>query len=249
MSMIFRIKGVNFYLSSLSKTSVDECSPPKSQEPIDTWNEINRRNENVLNPAKSKHISQSQNHFSTNNHHNTLNDLSDKPFYLNSYHSYRRLPESSQTTDDEININPSIYIQKYTNKQQSSIISNTNDSSILFGNSIIKSNKASILNIFDQQLLDGDYKNSYVNKHGIRIDEDGPFWPDNYQILHPTPKFLSRELIPKEFYLSSSITNYCYYYYNEQYDYLINSIKEYLHNKRFLLYSPWKINVDNSGPF
>ncbi|CAF0947049.1 unnamed protein product [Rotaria sordida] len=225
---------------------VDECSPPKSQESIDTWNEINRRNENVLNPAKSKHISQSQNHFSTNNHHNTLNDLSDKPFYLNSYHSYRRLPESSQTTDDEININPSIYIQKYTNKQQSSIISNTNDSSILFGNSIIKSNKASILNIFDQQLLDGDYKNSYVNKHGIRIDEDGPFWPDNYQILHPTPKFLSRELIPKEFYLSSSITNYCYYYYNEQYDYLINSIKEYLHNKRFLLYSPWKINVNNS---
>ena len=77
----------------------------------------------------------------------------------------------------------------------------------LFGNSIIKSNKADILNIFDQQLIDGDNTNIYVNKHGVIIDDNGPFWPENYRILHATPKLLSRELTPKEFYLSSSMSS------------------------------------------
>ncbi|CAF1520003.1 unnamed protein product, partial [Rotaria sp. Silwood1] len=87
---------------------------------------------------------------------------------------YRPLPDLSINTDQQININPSIYINKYINKQ-SSFMSINNDSTLLYGNSIIKSNKATILNIFDQQLLDGHSTNTYVNKHGIIIDEDGPF--------------------------------------------------------------------------
>ncbi|CAF3461826.1 unnamed protein product, partial [Rotaria sp. Silwood2] len=157
--------------------------------------------------VKSEQTSQTQNDLSNNNNNNTFNDLSTKPFYLNSYHSYRPLPQSSlQSLDDQINMNPSIYINKYINKQ-SSILSINNQSSILYGNSIIKSNKASVLNIFDQQLFDEHSSNTYVNKHGIIIDEDGPFWPENYRILHPTPKLLSRELTPKEFYLSSSMSS------------------------------------------
>ncbi|CAF5134148.1 unnamed protein product, partial [Rotaria sp. Silwood1] len=183
----------------------DHCSPVKQEEIIDRWDEINRRNENVLHPVKSKQIYQSENDFSNNNNHKAFNDLSTKPFYINSYHSYRPLPDLSINTDQRININPSIYINKYINKQ-SSFMSINNDSTLLYGNSIIKSNKATILNIFDQQLLDGYSTNTYVNKHGIIIDEDGPFWPENYRILHPTPKLLSRELTPKEFYLSSSMS-------------------------------------------
>ncbi|CAF4990026.1 unnamed protein product, partial [Rotaria sp. Silwood1] len=202
----FRIKGVNFYLSSSSINSSDQCSSVKQEEIIDRWDEINRRNENVLHPVKSKQIYQSENDFSNNNNnHKAFNDLSTKPFYINSYHSYRPLPDLSINTDQQININPSIYINKYINKQ-SSFMSINNDSTLLYGNSIIKSNKANVLNIFDQQLLDGYSTNTYVNKHGIIIDEDGPFWPENYRILHPTPKLLSRELTPKEFYLSSSMS-------------------------------------------
>ncbi|CAF3724533.1 unnamed protein product [Rotaria sp. Silwood1] len=107
-----------------------------------------------------------KNDFANNHNHKTYNEVSTKPFYLNCYHSYRPLPDLSINSDQQIDINPSIYINKYINKQSSFMLIN-NDSTLLYGNSIIKSNKATILNIFDQQLLDGYATNTYVNKHGI----------------------------------------------------------------------------------
>lgn len=175
----------------------------KQQETIDKLAEINRRNETILHPIKCQDISESQ--VDISNRHYPLNDISNKPFYLNSYHSYRPLREFLQQTDDQNYMNPSIYLNKYTNKN-STVVSINSESSILFGNSIIKSNKATVLNIFDRQLLNGEQTNTYVNKYGITIDVNGPFWPENFQILHPAPKLLTRERTPKEFYLSSSIS-------------------------------------------
>ncbi|CAF4030954.1 unnamed protein product, partial [Rotaria sp. Silwood1] len=93
MSIIFRIKGFNFNLSSSSKNSSDQCSPAaKQEESIDTWNEKNRRNDNVFHPAKFKQTYQSENDFANNHNHKAYNEFSTKPFYLNCYHSYRPLP-------------------------------------------------------------------------------------------------------------------------------------------------------------
>jgi hypothetical protein len=210
MSLVFRINGLHFYLSSPPINSVGQYSPSvqpqeqKQAEVVDTWNEIDRRNEHVLHPFNSKDCSKSPNHFSISP--DQFNKNSNKTFTLNSYHSYRPRRRSSQHTDDQIYLNPTSYLNPYINKQ-SSLPPINNDPSFIFGNSIVKSNKAETLNIFDQQLTDGDTTTTYANKYGVIIDEDGPFWPDNHRILHPTPKLLTRELTPKEFYLSTSMSS------------------------------------------
>lgn len=204
MSLVFRIKGLHFYLSNPSINSVGQSSSSKQQESVDTWDEIDRRNEHVLYPLNPKSSTKISNRFSI--YHHDFDRNSNKSFYLNSYRSYRPRRRSSQRSDERIYLNPSIYLNSYINKPTLTSSIN-NDPSFLFGNSIIKSNKADILTIFDQQLLNGDEANTYVNKHGIAIDEDGPFWPENYRILHPTPRLLSRELTPKEFYLSTPMSS------------------------------------------
>jgi hypothetical protein len=204
MSVVFRIKGLHFYLSSPSINSAGRCPSSKQRESVNTWDEIDRRNEHVLHPLNPKDSFKSQNHFSI--YHHQFNNNSNKSFYLNSYHSYRPRRRSSHQTDDQIYLNPSIYLNKYINKQ-SSVAPVNNDQSLLSGNSIIKSNKADVLNTFDQQFINGDTSNIYANKYGVIIDENGPFWPENYRILHPTPKLLSRESAPKEFYLSASMSS------------------------------------------
>ncbi|CAF3574176.1 unnamed protein product [Rotaria socialis] len=176
----------------------------KHQETVDALSEIDRRNDNVLHPVKSKPISESQNDFSLCRQ--SMNEISNKPFYLNSYHSYRPLREFLRQTDDQNYMNPSMYLNKHTTNP-SPVVSINSNSSILLGNSIIKSNKATLLNISDQQFLNGDDSNNYTNKYGINIDDNGPFWPETYRILHPTPKLLSRELTPKEFYLSPTMSS------------------------------------------
>ena len=200
MSVVFRIKGLHFYFSTPSTTSTGQSSPSYQEQSRDTWNEIDRRNEQILHPLNSLKSSKTAKHFS--NSHDQLTRNSTKSFYFNSYHSYRPRPQSSE----QIYLNPSIYLNRYINKQSSNTPIN-NDPTFLFGNSIIKSNKADILNVFDQQLLSGDNNNIYTDKYGVDINEDGPFWPENYRILHPTPRLLSRELTPKEFYLSPSISS------------------------------------------
>lgn len=77
-----------------------------------------------------------------------------------------------------------------------------NASSVCYGNSFIKSNKSDIISILGQGASGFENSNIYTNKYGIIISEDGPFWPQDFRILHPTPKLLSREVTPKEFYLT-----------------------------------------------
>jgi hypothetical protein len=203
MSVVFRIQGLHYYLSnpSITTSSVGQCSSSKQEKSVDIWNEIDRRNEQVLNPRNS---SKSPKHFSISYHQ--LTKYSNKSFYFNSYHSYRQRRRSSQQSDDQNYLNPSIYFNNYINKQ-SSLNSFNNDPTFLFGNSIIKSNKAEILNIFDQQLLAGEKSTIYIDQNGVIIDENGPFWPETYRILYPTPKLLTREATLKEFYLSPSMSS------------------------------------------
>jgi hypothetical protein len=203
MPVVFRIKGLHFYLSSPSINSAGRCPSSKQQESVNTWDEIDRRNEHVLHPLNSKNSFQSQNHFSIYHHQFSRN--SNKSFYLNSYHSYRQRRRSSQT-DDQVYLSPSIYVKKYTNKR-SSLAPMNNDSSFLYGNSIVRSNKADVINVFDQQFINCGNTSSYVNKYGVIIDENGPFWPETYSILHPTPKLLRRESTSKEFYLSALMSS------------------------------------------
>ena len=190
MSVVFRIEGLHYYLSNPSNISAGRSPSSKQETSTKIWNEIDRRNEQILNSKYSP----------IPYHH------SNKSFYLNSYRSYRQLRQSSQWTDDQNYLNQSIYLNNYIN-QQSGVQSTGNDPTFLFGNSIIKSNKADILHIFDQQFLAGEKGTSYTDENGVIIDENGPFWPETYRILHPTPKLLTREVTAKEFYLSPSISS------------------------------------------
>ena len=54
MSIVLRIKGLHFYLSSPPTNSAGQCLPSKQHESGDTWDEIDRRNEHVLHPINSK---------------------------------------------------------------------------------------------------------------------------------------------------------------------------------------------------
>lgn len=183
MSNVIRLHGLNFYLTKPSMITTEQCPPLPFETNREIWNEIDRRNEQILSSTKTNYSRNS--------------------FYFNCFPSYHQRPPSSF---EQITVNSSIYANSYSNKQ-SSITPSHNDPTLLFGNSIIKSNKADILTIFDQQLLTGDQSNTYTNKYGVTISEDGPFWPENYRILHPTPRLLSRELTPKEFYLSPSVSS------------------------------------------
>lgn len=190
MSNVIRLHGLNFYLSQPSMINIESCPAISFESDSDIWKEVDRRNDHILSSVKAKDNSR-------------LIPYSRNSFYFNSYPSYHQRPPSSteQTTG-----NSSIHVNNYLNKQ-STILSNHNDPTLLFGNSIIKSNKADIITLFEQQFLTGEQSNAYTNKYGVRINEDGPFWPENYRILHPTPRLLSRELTPKEFYLSPSMSS------------------------------------------
>ncbi|CAF2856385.1 unnamed protein product [Rotaria sp. Silwood2] len=169
----------------------------------DSWNEIDRRNQRLLHPLNAKESYGTQNHLSTFNHQR--NTFCSNSFHLDSYTRFchrRRL--SSNRTDENVLDDSSFDLQSVHGKR-AQLTSINRDSSFLYGNSILKTNKADIINILDQQINNGENTSPYINKYGIIIDEDGPFWPNDFRILHPTPKLLSRELSPKEFYLT--ITN------------------------------------------
>ena len=71
---------------------------------------------------------------------------------------------------------PTVYLNKYGSKPLA-LPSMTADTPFLFGNSIVKSNKADALNTFERNLLSGDNNTTYADKNGVIITEDGPFWP------------------------------------------------------------------------
>ncbi|CAF1315913.1 unnamed protein product [Adineta ricciae] len=204
MSVVFRINGLHFYLSSTSPPSTGQCPPLKQEASVDTWSEIDRRNARVLHPLYSKYTSTAPKRFAS--YYHQFDKDSNKSFYFDSYHSYHCQRRSSQPTDDQDFMTPTAYLNKYMNKPLT-IPPINNDATLLFGNSIIKSNKADVLSTFERNALSGDNTHVYVDKNGVVITEDGPFWPETYRILHPTPKLLSRDLKQESFYLSSSVSN------------------------------------------
>lgn len=170
----------------------------------DPYSEIDRRNQRVLHPLNAKDS------YGTSTHHTSFiyhkNKLSSSSFNLETYHSYcHRRRDSSQRTEEYFFKNSTNHSKKLQEKRtQLSTITSSN-ADFLYGNSIIKSNKEDVLNILEQQSTLGGTSNTYTNRHGVIIGEDGPFWPREFRILHPTPKLLTRELTPKEFYFT--VTN------------------------------------------
>lgn len=200
---VFRIKGLHYYLSVPSSTAYRTSQSIRSEtvqeeSSEDPWSEIDRRNDDVLQPIRKRNAKKSSTRLSI------YSDFTSKPtkgYHLNSYHHYRTRGKSSEQAEDPTSImNPAAYLNKYANKP-STLTHLQSDSTFLFGNSIVKSNKAEALTAFEQQLLNGDDSHIFVNKHGVIISEDGPFWPDSFRILHPTPRFTHRNSLGKEFYL------------------------------------------------
>lgn len=196
---VIRIKGLNFYLStpSLSKRRTPPSLPQDERPREDPWNIIDRRNDDVLQPIRNRNENKSSTRLSIYSKTKLT-----KAIHLNSYHHYRTRRRSSDRSDENQSMmNPSAYLNKYANKS-STLTQNQTDSTFLFGNSIVKSNKAEVLLAFEQQILNGnDETNVYVNKHGIVISEDGPFWPESFRILHPTPRLANRTIGVKQYYL------------------------------------------------
>lgn len=163
--------------------------------PNDPHSEIDRRNQRVLYPLNAKDSYGTQNYHSS--FHYQRSKLSSHSFNLETYNSYcrRSLHRTDEHSLDDSNHHfPSIHEHRTTTN-------NDTNSSFQYANQIIRSNKADILNNLEHQLNLGDPTGIYTNKYGVIITGDGPFWPRDHRILHPTPKLLSRELIPKEFYL------------------------------------------------
>jgi hypothetical protein len=200
MSLVYRVNGLHFYLPPLSINRAGQRLPSQQTEAKirqgDSWNEIDRRNQRVLHPLNAKESYGTQNHLPA--FHYQRNKLSNNSFNLESYHSYCHRRRHSLQRNDSLE-DSSLQFQK------GSPLTSINDTTFLYGNSVIKSNKADILHRLEQQSNNGENGNTFVNKYGVIIGEDGPFWPCDFRILHPTPKLLSRELIPKEFYLT--VTN------------------------------------------
>ena len=188
---------------SFSCPSINRAGQRLSSHPTETnnghndpWSEIDRRNQRVLHPLNAKDSYGTKNHLPTFNHQR--NKLASNSFNLESYNSYCRRRLSSQRNDGQL-LEDSF--QKLHDKQGSFNLVN-NNASFLYANNLLESNKTELMTKMEQQLVNGENSNTYTNKYGVTINEDGPFWPRDFRILHPTPKLLSRELTPKEFYLT-----------------------------------------------
>lgn len=168
----------------------------------DPYSEIDRRNQRVLYPLNAKDTYGTQKYHSSFNYQRTK--LSSHSFNLETYNSYCR--RSLQRNDEHSFDDPNHYFP--TLHEQRTTINNHHhqNSSFQYVNQVIRSNKADILSHLDPPLNPGDSTATYTTKYGVIISGDGPFWPQDHRILHPTPQLLSRELIPKEFYLTVTQT-------------------------------------------
>jgi len=195
--LVFRFHRLYFYYRSRAGQRHPSQSTENNVRQAEQWNEIDRRNQRVLYPLNAKESYGAQNDYSSFNYQK--NRLSSRNYNLESYHTVYRRQISSKRNDEHTFVDDSEL--SFQNKRILLTSNNNNNSPFLYGNSIIKTNKADILNYLEQHANTVGSSNIYVNKHGIIISEYGPFWPQNFHILHPTPKLLSRKLTPKEFYL------------------------------------------------
>lgn len=167
----------------------------------DPYSEIDRRNQRILYPLNAKDTYGTQKYHSSFNYQRTK--LSSHSFNLETYNSYCR--RSLQRNDEHSFDDPNHYFPTL-HEQRTTINNHHQNSSFQYVNQVIRSNKADILSHLDPPLNPGDSTATYTTKYGVIISGDGPFWPQDHRILHPTPQLLSRELIPKEFYLTVTQT-------------------------------------------
>ncbi|CAF1447114.1 unnamed protein product [Adineta ricciae] len=168
------------------------------------WSEIDRRNRSVLCSQNGKDPSETKDNLSSLNYQRSTQP--NHTFDFDSYGNYRRCRRYSLENIDYALDNSSFHFQTLGDYKRRSINSITTDLSstvLLHGNSIVKSNKADILNLLDQRSSTNINPKTFVNQYGVVISEDGPFWPCDYRILHPTPKLNTREVTPKEEFYSS----------------------------------------------
>ena len=201
MSFAFRLNGLHFYFSASSFRSAGQRNSSQQLETslrqADPWNEIDRRNQRVLCPLNAKET------YGTSHQLRKLSysksKLSSQSFTLEPFHTSPRRRRSSPPVDDQSTNDSSNSYPKLQDKRLTGPSTN-HEFAFLYGNSIIKSNKAGLLHLFESD----DQLHTYVNKYGVIISIDGPFWPQDFRILHATPRLLSRELTPKEFYLPTN---------------------------------------------
>ena len=201
MSFAFRINGLHYFFPS---TSADRAGHRLSQnQPIETnshatdpWSEIDQRNQRLLHPLNAKDTYGSNGH--ARSFHQPKARLSSHTFSLDALQGLARRHRASHSNDDVFTLDSSNSFQNYLDKRFSGHPTNS-DLSFMCANAVIISNKSKLIHLFES----GDLT-VYVTKYGVTINEDGPFWPRDYRILHPTPRLLTRELSPKEFYLTVS---------------------------------------------
>ena len=195
MSLVFRIQGLNFYLSS-SSSSVSNVNhrPPFAQpsHPLSRafFDDIDRRNERVLHSLGSQSTT-------------ALPSISPtSAVCLEAAENARARRQSPFHWDTKA----SNVVQNCTNEHRSDV-SNNSDSSVSLDINAIRSNKASILHLLKQNIVDRGNSKMCVEKNGVIVSEDGPFWPENHRLLHPTPKLPTRHLTQQEESpLSSSVS-------------------------------------------
>ncbi|CAF1456149.1 unnamed protein product [Didymodactylos carnosus] len=198
-TVVFRIKGINFYLSDQTPTT----TVISTNSYIDPWSEIDLRNQRILHPLNQKQYSNGHIRF-----HNYQNSKYLSDFDLENFSSYNRQysrQQQQQQQNDQLLLHGSInhWSQTFDSSSRYYMVdSNKNDNSFLIGNSIVKSNKEDLLIALDCSKLDNG---KFINKYGIEFDEHGPFWPKEFKILHPTPKLVSQSYQNKEYYLMSNL--------------------------------------------
>jgi hypothetical protein len=192
MSFAFRVNGFNYYLPPLSSSSRARsvCFPVHENSSTELRHAIDRHNEQVLRAhCRADSLCQSE--------------------ALRRFDPTRSTRRGSSPMTDErptVAVFSSGYLSKYMNKSPASMPLQA-DRTLVLGNSIIKSNKAETLHAFEQQSGNGVRPETYVDRHGVLIDEHGPFWPETFDILHPTPKLTHRRSPTHEPYASRPITS------------------------------------------
>lgn len=162
------------------------------------WSEIERRNRSVLCSNTGKDAHEPREFVFNDNYLN--NHALNGSFDFDALGNYRRRRRFSMQSNDCLS-QKSFHFQKLS-ESRSPFAVVRDESSLLAGNSIVKSNKADLLHLFEQRSStlssSNNSSSAYVNRNGVVITEDGPFWPGDCRILHPTPKLHTREIIAKE---------------------------------------------------
>jgi hypothetical protein len=195
------------------------------QSQDDPWKEIDRRNQFVLHPSKTKNIYETSHDYLISN--SSQLELSNSTSYILPVDDSTYTQHSTQYDDDDddddadLNTDDSlVHCQRSVRRYHSNIVKLVCDSSIF------QSNKADLIHRMNK----AENHAGKINYHGITISKDGPFWPRDYRIIHPTPRLLDGKFLAKELYFtadrlfsSKSKTTNMKHWYSIEKDTIVNS--------------------------